>query len=193
MTARTTMANLIGELRGMTDAGADDYTIGLVAYWTDDQLQAILDRNRIEVANDALTHIDEYADGGVLTVTRYYSHFGNYEATSGGTAIFVVRDGTWNTVGTALYTADYQRGEVIFSSATGAAPYYLTGRSYDLNAAAADVWERKAAQSASASYSWSSDNMRVDKGAMRKDYIEQARYYRARAGVKSVSVERGDC
>jgi len=48
MAARTGMNDLITELRGMTNAGSADTTIAGTAYWSDNQLQAILDRNRFD-------------------------------------------------------------------------------------------------------------------------------------------------
>jgi hypothetical protein len=181
------MSELIVELRGMANAGAGDYTVNGVSYWTDDQLEKILDRYRTEVVEELLYHASENAG-----IRRYYSQFGNFEQTSGGTAVFVVMDGLYDAVGTALYSIDYTRGEVVFSADTGGAGYYLTARSYDLNQAAADVWTQKAGQVAAASYSWSTDNMRVDKGKVRTEYMDQARHYRALAGPKSITMERSD-
>lgn len=191
MTARSGMASLILELRGMTSAGTADYTVAGAAYWTDDQLQAILDKHRTEVVSDQLVHINEY-QGGALSVTRYYSHFGNFEQTTGGTAIFVLQDGTHNAVASSEYAVDYTRGEITFDAPTGGLPYYLTGRSYDLNRAAADVWTQKAGQVAIASFSWSTDNMRVDKSGLRKEAVDMAQYYRGLAGPTSIDLNRSD-
>lgn len=189
--ARTGMTNLIAELRGMCNAGSADYTINGVAYWTDDQLQSILDRNKTEVIDERLVAVSEDL-GGTTSYTRYYSRHGNYEATTGGSLIFVVKNSSYTAVGTASYTPDYYTGEIVFSSNTAGSAYYLTGRSYDLDAAAADVWDRKASQITSAAYSWSTDNMRVDKTAMRKEAVEMARYYRGMAGPSSLNLSRGD-
>lgn len=189
--SRTTMAELIAELRAMTNAGSNDYTVGGIPFWTDKQMQTALDRYRREVVEEQLVYLDEN-NGGTINITRYYSRHGNYEQTSGGTAIFVVRDSGYNVVGSASYTPDYLRGEVIFTTNTSGSAYYLTGRSYDLNAAAADVWDKKASQAMAASYSWSTDNMRVDKTGMRKEAAEMARYYRSLAGPISIDMERGD-
>jgi hypothetical protein len=191
MTARTGMATLISELRGLCNAGSADYTIAGVAYWSDDHLQRVLDNHRKEVIEEALYNVDEN-EGGTSITKRYYSHGGNYEQTTGGTAVFVVKDSNWNAVGTALYTVDYPRGEITFAGDTDGSAYYLTGRSYDLNAAAADIWDRKAAQVTSAAYSWSSDNMRVDKSGLRKEAVEMARYYRGLAGPTSIDLDRSD-
>jgi hypothetical protein len=192
MTARTTLSTLITELRGMTSAGTADYTINGAAYWTDDQLQNILDAHRTEVVTEPLQWIPDLGAGGTLLVTRYYSQFGNFEQTSGGTAIFHLQDAAWNTVGTANYTANYARGEVVLNSDSRGSLYYLTGRSYDLNSAAADVWKRKAGQVAGAAFSWATDNMRVDKSGLRKEALEMARYYEQQAGPNVITLTRSD-
>jgi hypothetical protein len=191
VTERTTMTNLIAELRGMTNAGSADYTIAGATYWTYEQLQNILDRHRKEVVRDELEELEEVGVGGTLITTRYYSHYGNYESMS-GTTLFYLQNAAGSAVATATYTPDYFRGEVVFTSNTLGSAYYLTGRSYNMNAAAADVWERKASQAASAAYSWSTDNMRVDKSGLRKEALEQARYYRSLAGPTSVTMVRSD-
>jgi hypothetical protein len=191
MAARTGLTNLISELRGMCNAGTADYIVAGAAYWTDDQLQTTLDRHRREVIEEPLYSIGEN-EGGTSITKRYYSHCGNYEQTTGGTAVFVVKDSSWNAVGTALYSADYQRGEILFTQNTAGSVYCLTGRSYDLNAAAADVWERKASQVTSAAYSWSTDNMRVDKSKLRGEAVEMARYYRGLAGPQVLELDRSD-
>jgi hypothetical protein len=191
MTARTGMAALITELRGMCNAGSADYSVAGVAYWSDEQLQTYLDKHRKDVIEEPLYNLDEN-EGGTSITKRYHSQHGNYEQTTGGTSVFVVKDSSWNAVGTALYTVDYPRGEITFTQGTGGSAYYLTGRSYDLHAAAADVWERKAAQVTSAAYSWSTDNMRVDKSGLRKEAVEMARYYRGLAGPTSIDLDRSD-
>lgn len=191
MTVRPGMWNLIDELRLMTNAGEDDFSIGGVTYWQGEHLQAALDRRRRAVVHEELHPAQEYGVGTVIT-RRYYSAFDAFEATTGGTAVFVVHDATGAAVGTALYTPDYNGGEVIFSSDTGGSVYYLTGHCYDLNAAAADVWERKATQMVTGGYRWSSDNMTVDKTGMRQEAINMARYYRSLAGPTSITMTRGD-
>ena len=49
MTVRTTMAELITDLRALTDASTSDYTAGGVTFWSDQQLQDILDGRRTAV------------------------------------------------------------------------------------------------------------------------------------------------
>ena len=51
------MASLITELRGMANAGTADYTLGTATYWDGDQVQRVLDRNRMDVYREQLTKV----------------------------------------------------------------------------------------------------------------------------------------
>lgn len=181
---RSTLADLIYELRGMTNAGASDYTIGGVPYWTDKQMEQALDRFREDHFRVLLEPVEKY-DGGTVIWKDYYSGLKNLESTDGGTAIFYVEDAAGNVVGTALYSADYARGVVTFLSNTGGSAFYLYARSFDLNRAAADIWRRKASHYAT-HFNFATDNMRADKGAVYKQCIAMAEEYEQRAQNSSV-------
>lgn len=47
--------------------------------------------------------------------------------------------------GTSAWTADYNAGRFTFTADTAGTVYYLTGRSYDVYAAASELWSLKAA------------------------------------------------
>lgn len=190
MTARSGMTGLIEQLRGMTETAAGDWTQGTANYWDDDHLQAALDDHQTIIYQHAIEPIDEYA-GGTLVTKRYPLGVQNLEATTGGTAIFYLQDGTWNTVGTALYSADYRRGLVTFAANTAGSTYYLTGYSYDLNAAAADVWEIKANHYASA-YDVSTDNHNLKRSQLYDHCRERVAHFRMQAGPRVVWAERSD-
>jgi hypothetical protein len=139
MAARATMADLIQRVRELTGAGTAEYSIGAVAYWSDEQIEAALDRARLDVWGEQLTVQPQYAAAGSVVYRVYNSRYANYEQTAGGTALFIVRDGTGATVGTALYTADYTRGVVTFGTTTNGDIRTLEGRAFDVYGAAADV------------------------------------------------------
>ena len=191
MTARAGMANLILTLRGMCNAGTADVTIGTVAYWNDNHLQDVLDLHRLDIYGEPLAIIETYSGGGTIEYKTYQSQYQNFEETTGGTAIFYLEESDGDDIGTALYTVDYQRGMITFAADTSGTAYYLTGRSFDMNAAAADVWRRKAAQVAG-SFSFSTDNHRVDKGALIKNAMSMADYYSRLAMPVTSVVYRGD-
>ena len=188
--ARSTMATLITSLRGLAQAGASDYTVNGLSYWTDNQLQDVLDAHRKDVYRSLMHPVQSY-NGGTVEYHDYYSEHGNLEATTGGTSIFYVEDAAGSAVGTALYTPDYNRGAITFAADTGGSTYFIYGRSYNMNAAAADVWRQKAGQYATA-VNFSTDNHRVDRGEIIKNCLQMAGYYNQQAGATSVTIERND-
>ena len=188
-TARSGMSDIIAEVRAMCDAGADDYQIAGVPYWTDAQLQKILDAHRTDLKWVEMYPIQE-GSGDWLEYPVGYS---NLEQTTGGTAIFFVQDTNGDTVSSANYTVDYDRGLVTFTADTDGVPYYVTGRAYDLNAAAADVWRRKQSHYHSA-VNFSSDNHRVDNEKLYEHAKEMCEYYESlgKSGLVTMELYRGD-
>lgn len=190
---RPTLADLYIELRSMTEAGTADYTINGETYWDDDTLHNVLDKHREDIYHELLIPVEEVSSGGTAVWKNYYTGYGNLESTSGGTSIFYVQDAAGDTVGTANYSTDYRRGLVAFVQNTGGSTYYFTGRSYDLNAAAADIWRRKASHVANA-FSFSTDNHRIDRGKLHDQYIKMAEMYENRGGnsVTTIQMWRND-
>jgi hypothetical protein len=189
--SRSTLSELIALVRGMTNAGTADYTIGTASFWDSDQLQQVLDRHRRDVFNEALYPIGTW---GVNTVNYYdyYSQFDNFEQTDAGTAVWWIENGTGVNVGTASITVDYIRGHIKFSSDTLGTAYYLTGRSYDLNAAAADIWQMKATYYATNAFDFSTDNHSVKQSQIVDQCLKMANLYASKAGPNRTIVQRGD-
>ena len=192
MTARTTLNELIDQLRGMTDAGTGDYTIGTAAYWDSDHMQIVLDRHRNDVYYEPLYSISKIVAGGSIEYYDYYSQYKNYEQTSGGSAIFFIQDGMGTVIGTASYTADYLNGHITFGTNTSGTAYYLTGRSYDLNAAAADIWGSKASYYATRAIDFSTDNHRFSQSQIIDHCLAMEKKYASFSGPGSTLLERSD-
>lgn len=175
--ARSTMSDLITTVRGMTNAGSTDYTIAGASYWTDDQIQTVLDRHRVEVRDEPLRSFAVTVSGGSVAWYDYQSSYNFFEQTgSGGSALFVVQDSIGTIQGTALWTADYSRGLVTFGNTTGGTAYYLTARSYDVNGAAAEIWRQKAAAYA-VMPDFSTDNHSVKRSHIVAQCERMATYY----------------
>lgn len=190
--ARAGLVDLITELRGMTDAGSDDYTVGGRPYWTDKQLEEILDRCRHDHYRANTAPIQAYAGAGTVVWKDYYTGVGNIEKTTGGTAIFWLEDTTGAVIGSANYTMDYRRGHAAFTVDQGGSVYLWSGRSYDLNRAAALIWRQKAAHYTTF-YNFATDNHRVDKGEVYKHCLQMAQYYEQQAATSQVvELYRGD-
>jgi hypothetical protein len=188
-TARSGMAELITELRGMCDAGADDYSIAGFPYWSDAQLQRILDNHRTDLKWVEM-EAQEEAD---LTYVDYVIYSGNLEQTTGGTAIFIVQDVHGAAVTSPTYTVDYLRGVVTFDSDTTGTPYWVTARSYDLQGAAAEVWRRKQSHYAAA-VDFSTKVHNIRRSQLYEHAKERAEYFEARGegGFGTVSIMRSD-
>lgn len=191
MAARTTMADLITNLRGLTSAGSAEYTVAGNSYWTDDQLQTVLDRHVITVRDEVLKPYDKIEAGGSVSYFDYQSSYRFLETTSGGTSRFVVKDATHTAVGTAAYTVDYPRGLITFGTTTTGQTRYLDAFSYDLNAAAADIWSQKAAHYVT-SYDVQTDNHGLKRSQIIQGCLTMSREYASGARVFSVSIDRGD-
>lgn len=187
MTARTGMTDLITTLRGMTNAGTADYTIGSTAYWSDDQLQAKLDAHRMDFYVAELYQITAI-ESAVVVYKTYRAPYRNLE---GGTVNFLLVDFQGTPAGTADYTADYVAGIVAFDADQAGKSWYLTGRSYDIYAAAADVWRMKAAHASETSYDFSTDNHSIKGSNVPMQCLKMADYYEKQSMMSSLKVTGG--
>lgn len=190
MTARTGMSNLITELRGLTEAGTADYSVTSSTFWSDDQLQDVMDLHRKDLRFTMLTPYPDTVQGGTLEYYEYHSQYDFFEATTGGTAILYLQDSTGATLGTALWGADYRRGVFTFVNTTNGTSIYLTGRSYDINAAAADVWRRKAAHYAPSSFDFSTDNHSISRAQVYDHALDMVTFFEGISGDSINVVER---
>lgn len=187
---RAGMLDLIGQLRGLTDAGYDDFRVAGVPYWSDKQLQDFLDRHRIDFIEEPLEAMQQNRSGTAYYL-EYRSQYGNLEGVDSGTSVFKLDDAAGTNLGTSLWSADYTRGVVTFNADTQGSALYLTGRSYDLNAAAADIWRSKAANAAKM-YNFSADGQSFSRQQYMQNCLSMAQYYEGMAGPTTVSLYRGD-
>lgn len=186
MAARASMADLITTVRGFTSAGTADFT--------DVQIQTVLDRYA-SVLRDAMLYAQStMTAGGTVVFTDYITPAHWLESTDGGTARFIVTDGIGGVQGTALWSADYQNGQVTFGADQAGSARYITARSYDVYAASADIWRQKAA-----SVAMMVDFSTLGQSVKRSHIVDQcnamARYYGGMAttgGSSSGDVDRGD-
>lgn len=180
MTARTGMTDIIADLRGLTEAGTADWTAGTVAFFSDDMLQTILDRYK-----EPFTYKGMETEQPVKTATGWLwslyeiEDTENIEASTGGTAVFYVQDNVGGTLAANAYTMDYRNGILaLITPVSIATPYFATGYSYDINAAAADVWQTKA-NHVSANFDFSTDNHSIKRSQLFDNYTKMANYYRS--------------
>lgn len=133
--ARDGMANLIARLRRAVD------DTGSATVWSDNQLQDALDAHRERVHRENLLMEDAYTDAGSVTYYNYQSRFGNFEE---GSAVFELEDGAGLSRAAGAYTVNYINGSFTMDSNQAGTALYLTGWTYDLNGAAAELWTERA-------------------------------------------------
>ena len=196
MTARASMAGLIRELREMTAAGTADYTVAGQSYFSDDHLQTDLDNTQVlgrlvplepifTPAAGAFQWFDYHIPDGIGPWIEDYTS---------GTALagWAVRDGSGNPLGTALYTANLDAQKITFSADQQGQIRYLDCTAYDLNAAAAQVWRRKAALEQK-SVDWQSDNHKIAANQRFEHCLKMAEHYeRQGAGISQSLLVRTD-
>jgi len=174
--ARSGMANLLARTRRFVDDSG-------TATWTDDQLQDILDAHKYRVQREYLEMERTLVSADDYEYKIYHSRYDNYE--EGGTVYFNVEGVSGSQRGTADYSADYIRGVVAMTADQEGSALYLTGWSYDLNAAAADCWRERASK-VSSYYDVQADGHRLSRSQWFEHCQEAAKMYDARARAVTV-------
>jgi hypothetical protein len=187
MTARTGMSQLIEDLRGLTDANPQEWTLGTTVYWADDTLQRVLDNHRTDLQRILCKPWPVYLAGGVINWLTYQIGYNNLE---GGT-VFTLEDATGADIGTAAYTMDYTRGVITFGTDTLGSSMFVTAHSYDMWGAAAEVWRKKGANAAKM-YNFSTDGHNLQRSQYWEHCNKQAAYFEAKAEPTIMEVYRED-
>ncbi len=190
--ARTGMTTLIGTMRGLCNLGTNDYTLGTATFWSDDNVQEVLDRHKTFIVEEELAEVENLIAGGSIEYKIFNSRFGNFEQTSGGTSIFTIEDSAGSVLGTSLYSVDYANGIVTFGADQQGSSRYLTGYSYDIYSTAADIYRMKAGAYAE-SVNWKTDNMSMNRGDAIGQCLKMADYYSGLGVAKTVDMTRDDC
>lgn len=190
MAARSTLADIISDVRALTSAGPNEYTKGSANYFDDDQLQRILDRHRNDVFDHVLTAAPHHS-GGTLVFQTYVAALDSWEATDGGTALFVLTSRTGGTVVPSGWSADYQRGIVRFDADQGRVAYSVTGRRYDIYGAAAEVLRVWATQK-KAACDFTVDGAAEFVEGQTRNMLALAKEYAAKAEPITMALGRSD-
>lgn len=179
--ARDTMSDIIARVRALTGAGTAAYTAGDTTYWTDDQIQDVLDAHRRDIVFEQLTVDETRSGGGSVVFKTYRSQHRNIE---GGTAA-VIEDGLGDNRGTADYTLDGLRGVAVFTADQGGTALYLTGATYDVHGAAAEVLEGWAT-AVSLDFDFGTDGQDFSRSQKAKALAERAGEQRRKAWARGV-------
>lgn len=187
---RAGMADMISQVRAMTDTGYDDFKVAGQPYFSDKHLQDVLDKYREDFYAEDLYAVQQTRNG-----TTYYqdyrSQYGNLEGVASGTTVFKLDNAGGTNMPGTMWTADYVRGVVTFVNDTAGSSMNLSGRSYDLNAAAADVWRFKLANAAKY-YTFSAGGQSFHRKEFFENCKDMAAYYEGLAAPTMISLYRGD-
>lgn len=186
--ARSGLANAIKELRNMCNAGTADYTLSAVTYWSDDQLQQVLDQYRTDF-REALEMMPTYTGGSVIYKEFYFSNPWVEHAESGSVAWRVETSDGIGTAGTADYSVNYHARNITFNSDQAGTIWMLHGRKFDIFKAAAHVWRHKAS-SYGAVYDVSTDNHSLKRSQLVENARKMALYYEREAQKQNPSRAR---
>lgn len=190
--ARVGMSDLIEQVRAYCNLGTNDYNLGTSTYWQDDQVQIVLDRHKTTVVEEEMLEVTNTIAGGSIEYKVFHSYHGNYEQTTGGTEIFSIEDAEGNTIGSSNYSVDYANGIVTFNADQAGSSRFLSGYSYNVYGAAADIWKMKAGAFAEG-VNFKTDNMSINRGDKIKNALAMANQYSVMAGSKVTSIGRDDC
>jgi len=190
VSVRLGLMPLIAHLRALCAVGEADLTVGAVTYWTDELLQAELDATRRTFYGAPLIALPQFVDGSY----RYYEYafptaLGTWLEEAAADSGFAVRDASGVAL-SAGFSVNYRARRVVFAGDQGGAAYTLDARSYDLYAAAARIWEQKAAFAA-ARVDWSATGG-LKSGQEYEHCTAQAMRFRQLSGVCAATFLRAD-
>jgi len=140
--ARDGMGNLIQRVRLLANANTDEWTYGTRTYWTDDLIEDQLDLHRVEYVEQASAIPVNV--GGSTAYHDYKLSHGYLEEAESGTANWSIRDSAGTLAGTAGYSTNYEAGLITFTADTRGTTMTVRYNTYDVFAAAADIWRTRA-------------------------------------------------
>jgi hypothetical protein len=176
------MVMLIDRWRRMVaDTGSD--------HWDDDTAQEVIDAHRLDIYREPLVAVPQPAPGSTV-YTVYQAQYPYIEGTASGSAVFRLYDAGGTAI-TSGFTLDWQRGRVVFSADQGGSARLLDYRAYDLNAAAADGWRERAADTAD-KYAFADTGQSFSRNQWFEHCERMAERYAAQAWVSAADIVRSD-
>lgn len=170
----------------MTGVGTAEYTINDRDYWTDDDLQKILDDRVCSGLLQAEVQLypTVASGGGFKWVNGRVEFQGKLDVDNASVIAF---NGAEISGGTTIR----DDGRIEFTESQLSAIPLLSGLCYDLNGAAADVLTEWASQ-VKLGYDISTDGQQMTRSQRHSQLLEQAEAFRARAVIGSMRMMRGD-
>ena len=191
MVAREGLSQLIEDTRLNCEIGTADYTINSVTYWTDDQIERELDRQRRDVRMEPLMMEREYSNGTVEYRDYYWRYPHVEEFGTADPEIFHLEDSNGSVIAPNDYTVNYEAQHIRFSADQVGSVRYLTYRAYDLNRVAATIWKKKAGHVAGR-IDVQTDNHNIKGSQLRQQYMKMAAQFMSASKPKTVTMVRSD-
>lgn len=160
------------------------------AVWQDADLDTTMHSHRQRVYRDHLQVETTYTSGSTFVYKIFHSHFQDYEGYSAGAVdAFQVEDsvGAQRAIGTTDANPDYEAGIIQMATDQKGTALYVSGWSYDLNGAAADCWQERAAK-VSSYYDVSLDGHGLSRGQMLKNCQAMYEMYASKAQATVVKM-----
>jgi hypothetical protein len=189
MAVRNGMLDLITDLRGMAAVGTADFVAGTTTYYTSQQLQDTLDRHAYHYTRHRLDALPENI-GGTTVYYRYALPTPSLEGTASGTAVFRLENSAGSAFAYDAFSIDHNLQIITMDDNQAGSALYLTARGYGLNAAAADIWGRKAAYYADR-YDVSTDNHKLSRSQLIANAFAMKKQYAAAALSERVTLVGG--
>lgn len=175
---RTTCKALLARLRKLIrDTDADCQT------FTQDDLQTALDECRQRFRYLELTALETRAAGGAVSYVDFLAPLGDWEDT------VALVDGQYNSLTPS--TENLETGEWSFAAEPDTLPVYLSGFTYDLYRAAADLLEQWAAAK-KLEYTFSPGSGQFVRSQQHQMILTTAAGYRARQRPLTAKIIRDD-
>lgn len=187
MPVRESMLGFIKELRRMTDASSTETFVDGVQYWTDDQLQTILDMYRRDVLDVTLLPAYQKEAGSNVTY-RYYIPDTVGTWIENDPLYLQVLDENGNVL--TDYTYDTSNRYILFNSNTDGAIRLLRCRFFDLRLAASRVWFDKAGHRV-ALIDWKAGGQSLNEDQEYQHCMQMFELYSGGDGVKSILPNTG--
>lgn len=190
MAARSGMTNILLRLRAMTETADGDYSVDGTSYWTDDQLQDLLDQYADRFYVKPLQPEAEYVSGSTIW-KDYPTGYEALEDVASGAPYWSLTDSSGTEVATTDYELDQWGGVIRFDNNTSGALYYLTGRAYPLAKVAAKVWRMKMSHAWTA-YDFTTEGQTFNRSQMFDHCHEMAKLYESQSGIQTSMFVRSD-
>lgn len=187
MAVRPGMTDLIAELRGLTDTATDQYEVGGVSYWTDDHIQNALDLFVVDLNDVQLTpeplHYNGYWEYRRFYIPKNYPHW-----LESDTVVVLDHEGKVTTTPYTYY--DYRR-LFEFTKDVDTAVTFLRAVAYNMNLAAAHIWEMKASHTARL-VEFKAGQTSIKENQEHEQCLKMARMFKNKSGVKTSTIRRSD-